>query len=108
MGIVAETRSEFGPPSTGLGGESEPYRVIDLFSGCGGLTWGFVKSHAPWFQSVWANDFNEFAARTYNANFGEHCLFGDIVDILADPKTVVPQADVVIGGPPCQGFSLLN
>jgi DNA (cytosine-5)-methyltransferase 1 len=57
---------------------------------------------------VWSNDFNEFAARTYNANFGNHCKVGDIVDILQNPKTVIPAADVVIGGPPCQGFSLLN
>jgi DNA (cytosine-5)-methyltransferase 1 len=84
------------------------YRIIDLFCGCGGLTWGFTKSHVGRFQSVWANDFNVFAAKSYNENFGSHCTVGDIVDILGNPETVVPQADVVIGGPPCQGFSLLN
>ncbi|AIE86522.1 DNA cytosine methyltransferase [Fimbriimonas ginsengisoli] len=109
MTVVAESRIPYGiPPSACEGGGSAPYRIIDLFSGCGGLTWGFARSHAPHFESVWANDFNDFAARTFNANFGNHCVVGDIVEILADPRTTVPKADVVIGGPPCQGFSLLN
>lgn len=84
------------------------FRLIDLFAGAGGLTAGFSEMFGHSFQSVWANDFNAYAARSYNANFGEHCVVGDIVEILNDPKTVIPEADVVIGGPPCQGFSLLN
>ncbi len=62
----------------------------------------------PVFESVWANDYNTYCVRTYNANFGDHCLNGDIVNILNDPSNKIPAADVVIGGPPCQGFSLLN
>lgn len=85
-----------------------PYRLIDLFAGAGGLTLGFSKAFGHNFEPVWANDFNEYAAKTYNANFGLHCTVGDIVDLLDDPKTIIPKADVVIGGPPCQGFSLLN
>jgi DNA (cytosine-5)-methyltransferase 1 len=80
--------------------------VIDLFCGAGGLTLGFTRTGV--FAPVWANDINAYAARTYNANFGGHCAAGDIVDILRDPSFRVPQADLVIGGPPCQGFSLLN
>ena len=87
-------------------------RLIDLFAGAGGFTLGFAsckgRSGKPEFKSVWANDFNKEAVNTYNANFGNHCLPGDIVDILENPKTRVPKADIVIGGPPCQGFSLLN
>lgn len=45
---------------------------------------------------------------TYNENFGNHCICGDIVEILEENKIQIPLADVVIGGPPCQGFSLLN
>src|ERR671927_516209 len=82
--------------------------LIDLFSGAGGLTLGFTKKFGHNFVPVWANDFNDQAVATYNANFGNHCSPGDIVDILEDPKTVIPPAEVVIGGPPCQGFSLLN
>lgn len=83
-------------------------KLIDLFAGAGGMTLGFTKLTGHSFETVWANDFNEYAAKTYNENFGKHCVVGDIVDILEDPKTVIPKADVVIGGPPCQGFSLLN
>ncbi len=90
----------------------EPFRLIDLFAGAGGLTLGFADVRADdggaAFRSVWANDFNEEAVATYNANFGDHCTHGDIVDILEDPTTEIPEADVVVGGPPCQGFSLLN
>ncbi len=82
------------------------FRLIDLFAGAGGMTLGF--SQTTHFESVWASDFNDYAVQTYNANFGPHCVGGDIVDRLNDPQTVIPSADVVIGGPPCQGFSLLN
>lgn len=88
--------------------KNKSYRLIDLFAGAGGLTLGFSKAFGHCFESVWANDFNEYAAETYNANFGPHCVPGDIVDLLSDPKTKIPRADLVIGGPPCQGFSLLN
>lgn len=84
------------------------YRLIDLFSGAGGMSLGFSKEFGHPFQSVWANDFNEFCVNTYNKNFGPHCVQGDIVEILENSGFQIPQADVVIGGPPCQGFSLLN
>lgn len=85
-----------------------PRKLIDLFCGAGGLTLGFCADLGNGFGSVWANDFNEFAAKTYNLNFGDHCVSGDISDLLRDPDVKIPKADVVIGGPPCQGFSLLN
>lgn len=83
-------------------------RIIDLFSGAGGLSVGFEWLSKYSFESVFANDFNQFAANTYNRNFNNVCRSGDIVDLLSDPKLTIPQADVVVGGPPCQGFSLLN
>ncbi len=84
------------------------YDLIDLFSGAGGMSLGFSKQFGQPFRSVWANDFNQFCVDTYNENFGSHCVRGDIVKILEEGKIRIPQADVVIGGPPCQGFSLLN
>jgi len=84
------------------------FRLIDAFAGAGGMTLGFSKSFGHAFDSVWANDFNDYCVETYNANFGEHCLSGDIVDTLDNTSVKIPRADVVIGGPPCQGFSLLN
>jgi DNA (cytosine-5)-methyltransferase 1 len=80
-------------------------KLIDLFSGAGGLTLGFKKALRGAMEPVWANDYNAAAAATYSANFG-HCTPGDIIELLKTTK--IPKADLVIGGPPCQGFSLLN
>lgn len=88
--------------------DSIRYRLIDLFSGTGGLSLGFSEYFGQPFQSVWANDFNKYCVDTYNENFGQHCIQGDLVEILENRGIEIPQADVVIGGPPCQGFSLLN
>lgn len=89
------------------------YTLIDLFAGAGGFTQGFFDSGR--FASIFANDFDKDASSSYNYNFGDHCIHGDINAILEgrvkteDGETVtIPKADVVIGGPPCQGFSLLN
>lgn len=75
--------------------------LVDLFSGCGGMTRGFEDSGA--FRSVFAVEFDRDAAATYATNFGDHVACGPIEDVAA-----FPVADVVIGGPPCQGFSPLN
>lgn len=77
--------------------------VIDLFAGCGGLTAGFVQAG---FKPIQAVEWNLHAAATYAANYGEdHMFWGDIADV---PTDAIPSADVVIGGPPCQGFSNLG
>jgi DNA (cytosine-5)-methyltransferase 1 len=77
--------------------------MIDLFAGCGGMTVGFA---AEGFSSKLAVEWNQYAAATYAANFGEnHTFCGDIADI---QNHEIPKADVVIGGPPCQGFSNLG
>jgi DNA (cytosine-5)-methyltransferase 1 len=75
--------------------------LVDLFAGCGGMTRGFEDSGA--FRSVFAVEFDRDAAATYAANFGDHVACGPIEDVAS-----FPAADVVIGGPPCQGFSPLN
>ena len=100
---IYEARSSGKSPK-----KREKYRLIDLFSGAGGMTLGFSEHFGQPFETVWGNDFNQYCVDTYNANFGNHCIGGDIIDILKDPKTEIPKADIVIGGPPCQGFSLLN
>lgn len=84
------------------------YRLIDLFAGCGGMTLGFTdKRFGGEFKSVWAIDNDTAAIETFKANFGNHATCDDIEDWASDNREV-PTADVVIGGPPCQGFSLLN
>ena len=81
-------------------------RIIDLFSGAGGFTLGFTQTGRV--EPVFANDFDAYSVKTYNANFGDHCSHADINVLLANKSVKFPEADVVIGGPPCQGFSLLN
>ena len=85
-------------------------KIIDLFSGAGGMTLGFVDGrYSGKYRSVFAIDNDQAAVNTYNQNFSKsakHCLYGDIEEWLSNNQ--VPSADVVIGGPPCQGFSLLN
>ena len=100
----AESRSMKAKPQK----EASPVRVIDLFCGAGGLTLGFTKLVAYPAYSVWANDVNEHAVQTFNANFDNSCVVGDIITILENSRAPIPHADIVIGGPPCQGFSLLN
>jgi DNA (cytosine-5)-methyltransferase 1 len=77
--------------------------LIDLFAGCGGMTRGFVDAG---FTPVLAVENDLHAAATYAVNFGEdHALLADIADVTPG---MVPHADVVIGGPSCQGFSNLG
>jgi DNA (cytosine-5)-methyltransferase 1 len=82
---------------------SDSPTMIDLFAGCGGMTVGFNREG---FRSVLAVEWDKAAAATYAANWGEgHTHWGDIAEVTADR---IPSADVVIGGPPCQGFSNLG
>lgn len=77
--------------------------VVDLFAGCGGMTAGFI---AAGFTPTLAVEWDLAAAATYAANFGEgHVVWGDVAEVQNDD---VPRADVVVGGPPCQGFSNLG
>jgi DNA (cytosine-5)-methyltransferase 1 len=80
-----------------------PLRVIDLFAGCGGLTAGLRA--AGGFETVAAVELDRDAAATYAANFGDHVVVGDISQWR---ERDMPDADVVVGGPPCQGFSALG
>lgn len=75
--------------------------VLSLFSGCGGMDLGFTNAG---FEIVWANDINKSAAYTYRENIGNHIIEKDIKEI---KKNEFPDnIDVVIGGFPCQGFSM--
>ena len=77
-------------------------RVVSLFSGAGGLDLGFVRAgHTV----VWANDLYEDAVATYRANLGDHIVCADITKVSSD---AIPDCDIVIGGFPCQGFSVAN
>src|SRR3954447_9647823 len=77
------------------------YRLTDLFAGCGGMTRGFLDSKR--YESVFAVELDADAAATYRENFGDHVGQVPIEDVAK-----FRPADIVIGGPPCQGFSPLN
>lgn len=84
------------------------YRLIDLFSGAGGMTLGLTdRRYCGGFHPVWAIDFDAASVGSYQANFSGHAVCDDIENWAA-PGIALPQGDVVIGGLPCQGFSLLN
>lgn len=79
-------------------------KVLSLFSGCGGLDLGF---HMAGYRTVWANDINEWAVETFKENFGGVITKENIEDI--DPKTdkTIPKCDLILGGFPCQDFSII-
>lgn len=77
-------------------------KVVSLFSGGGGLDIGFKWEG---FDIIWANDVDAEACETYKANVDRHIVEGSISDIEVSD---VPEADVVIGGPPCQSYSMIG
>lgn len=82
-------------------------RLIDLFCGAGGMSLGFCDPRfGGGFECVLALDNDAAALKTHHANLGGKTVCGNIEEWLTTAK--VPKADIVIGGPPCQGFSLLN
>lgn len=81
-------------------------RVLDLFSGAGGLSAGF-RAASNRFQTLRAVEHDRAAAATYAENHDPEIVYaGGIEDWLKVEET--PAADLVIGGPPCQGFSALG
>lgn len=90
---------------------STTFKVISLFSGCGGMDLGFkggfeflgTKYPENQFEVIWANDINEAACRSYKRNIGAHIHSGDIWELMDE---VPAEADVLIGGFPCQDISV--
>ena len=90
------------------------FRVVSLFAGCGGaelgLLGGFVFNGVMYdklpFKLVYALDINEKAINTHKLNFKcDNVVIGDICDI---HENTIPDCDVVVGGFPCQSFSVAN
>lgn len=80
------------------------YKIISLFSGAGGMDLGFIQAG---FEICLANDYDENAVETYKYNIGNHIIQSDIKNLFLDKNIENFQnIDVIIGGPPCQGFSM--
>jgi DNA (cytosine-5)-methyltransferase 1 len=88
--------------ASSAGGDAQ-FRFVDLFAGIGGIRMGF-EAHGG--ACVFTSEWNDFSTRTYRENYpggADHTLIGDIVTF---PAEEVPSHDVLLGGFPCQPFSI--
>ena len=76
--------------------------IVSLFAGAGGLDLGLINAGH---NIIWANDIDKDSCETYKKNIGNHIICEDIAKV--DFNTI-PNSDVIVGGFPCQGFSLAN
>jgi DNA (cytosine-5)-methyltransferase 1 len=76
--------------------------VASLFCGIGGLDLGFEWAGC---EVVWASDLSPIAGATYSLNFGRSAVVADVLELSIEE---IPDTDIVIGGPPCQSFSLVG
>lgn len=116
--IVAASVQTFDSAGTPHDASSDAPSIttLDLFAGAGGLSEGLNAAPGARFEAVRAVEWEFAAAATYALNHGGRLrgdrvvggsvYAGDIEEWLAEDD--VPSVDVVIGGPPCQGFSTLN
>lgn len=90
---------------------SDSLKMIDLFCGAGGLSLGFSQEG---FITSLANDIQDCCVDTYAHNHPEtardHIVLGDVKDVVKNLDELLAgrSVDVVVGGPPCQGFSMAN
>ena len=76
--------------------------IVSLFAGAGGLDLGMIQAGH---RVIWANDIDPDSCETYKKNIGDHIHCEDITQT---DFSKIPNSDVIIGGFPCQGFSLAN
>lgn len=103
--IVATPSDTKSTPRGATADERPVIRVLDLFSGAGGVTAGLHRASRR-FVTTRAVESDIAAAASYKANHGDVVYVGKIENWLAEDSA--PEADIIVGGPPCQGFSTLG
>lgn len=96
--VVLQYLLGLNPPKPGPSTAS--FTFIDLFAGIGGFRLGFESAGG---ECLFTSEWNEFAQKTYIANFGAHAITGDITKVAAGD---IPDHDVLVAGFPCQPFSI--
>ena len=89
--------------------EHQKFKVVDLFAGAGGLSYGFFKD--PDFEIVWANEYDKGIAKIYQDNHPGIPMIVDGIENLTEEllkEFDIEQIDLVIGGPPCQSYSTVG
>lgn len=88
-------------PVTRALAQDHHFRFVDLFAGIGGIRMGFESQGG---ECVFTSEWNDFSKKTYIENFGDNHLF--VGDIVPFPAEEVPAHDILLGGFPCQPFSI--
>ena len=86
---------------------SKKYNVLDLFCGCGGISYGFELAG---FNIIGGIDFNADATKTFQHNFKNAKVYNEYIENISNDEIIKEYSgvDVIVGGPPCQGFSTAN
>ena len=87
--------------------KKQPYKLLDLFCGCGGISEGYALAG---YQIAGGIDFNEDATKTFKHNFKDAKVRHGYIEKVTDDEVLKDYGgvDVIVGGPPCQGFSTAN
>lgn len=101
--LGADTEDAMNTKTADTTPETPRHTAVSLFSGAGGLDMGFVMEG---FDILWANDLDADACETYRRNIGGHIVCGDIDKRMGELAQFSGKVDLLIGGPPCQGFSV--
>lgn len=99
--LTSALRDLLQQPEMAPAENSHRLSFIDLFAGIGGIRLGF-EAHCG--ECIFTSEWNDFSKKTYRVNYGDrHAFIGDIVPF---PAENVPEHDVLLGGFPCQPFSI--
>lgn len=79
------------------------FNAIDLFAGIGGIRIGFQQSFGSLINFVFTSEINKYSIQTYQANFHDDNIHGDITEI---ENSKIPPHDILLAGFPCQAFSI--